>query len=186
MTTRPPFALALALAVSTGCAGVQPQIVELPDQRLASIGNLGARSNFEMRTLYSAPEQPPPPADTAPPARKRAVTPILSTIGVIGAAALGAGAVTTGAVSYGLRRKIDNAYFGDGLSYDEYAKLKTRGENLSDATWALSLGAFAFAAMALISYAVDWQRCGPLAPKRRRVTAPAGRCEEFGGRSGPQ
>ncbi|MCY1011954.1 hypothetical protein OV079_41710 [Nannocystis pusilla] len=33
--------------------------------------------------------------------------------------------------------------------------------------------------MALISYSVDWSRCGPLAPKRRRDTAPRGRCEEF-------
>lgn len=186
MTTRPPLALALTLAAATGCASVQPQIVDLPDQRLASIGNLSARSNFEIRTLYAAPEQPPPQTDAAPPARKRAVTPILFTIGVIGASVLGASAVTTGAVSFGLRRKIDDAYFNGGLSYDEFDRFKTRGERLSDATWGLSLGAFAFAAMALISYAVDWNRCGPLAPKRRRVTAPAGRCEEFGGRSGPQ
>lgn len=186
MTTRPPLALVGALVLSTACAGLQPQVADLPlpDQRLASIGNLGARSNFEIRTLYSAPEQPPP-ADS-PPARKRAVTPILFTLGVIGASLLGGAAVATGAASYGLRRKLDNSYFNDGLSYDDYDRLKTNGENLSDATWGLGLGAVAFAAMALISYAVDWQRCGPLAPKRRRVTAPAGRCEEFGGRSGPQ
>lgn len=187
MTTRPPLALAGVLALSTACAGVQPQVADLPlpDRRLASIGSLGARSNFEIRTLYAAPEQPPP-ADAPPPARKRAVTPILFTIGVIGASLLGGSAVATGAASYGLRRKLDNSYFDGGLSLDDYDRIKTNGERLSDATWGLGIGAFAFAAMALISYAVDWQRCGPLAPKRRRVTAPAGRCEEFGGRSGPQ
>lgn len=188
MTTRPPLALVGALALSTACAGLQPQVADLPlpDQRLASIGSLGARSNFEIRTLYSAPEQPPP-ADQPAPARKRAVTPILFTLGVIGAAVLGGAAIGTGAASFGLRRKLDNSYFDDGgLSLDEYTRIKTNGERLSDATWGLGLASFAFAAMALISYAVDWQRCGPLAPKRRRIAAPAGRCEEFGGRSGPQ
>lgn len=184
MTTR-PLALVGLLALSTACAGVQPQLTALPDQRLASLGNLGARSSFEIRTLYAAPEAPPP-ADAPPKPRKRAVTPILFTIGVVGASLLGAGAFSTGVASYGLRRRLDNSYFDGGLSYDEYDRINTNGERLSDATWGLGISAFAFAAMALIAYSVDWQRCGPLAPKRRRVAAPPGRCEEFGGTSGPQ
>lgn len=175
MTTRPrPLALAGALALASACA-VAPVEVQVPDHRLASLGNLGARSSFELRTLYAAQA----PAPDQPAARRRPVTPILFYTGVILATLTGAGAVATGAASFGLRRKLDNAYFDDGLTYDQYNTIADRGDRLSKATWGLAFLSAGFAAMALISYSIDWSRCGPLAPKRRRETAPRGRCEEF-------
>ena len=72
-----------------------------------------------------------------------------------------------------------NPFITDDPRFDEYDTIVDRGDRLSKATWGLGLTAFAFAAMALISYSVDWSRCGPLAPKRRRDTAPIGRCEEY-------
>jgi hypothetical protein len=177
MTTRPrPLVLAGALALASACA-VAPIEVPSPDARLASLGNLGARSSFELRTLYAA--QAPAGGDQ-PSARRRPVTPILFYTGIVLATLTGAGAVATGAASFGLRRKLDNGYFADdGLTYEEYGQIADRGDRLAKATWGLGFLAAGFAAMALISYSVDWSRCGPLAPKRRRATAPRGRCEEF-------
>lgn len=176
MTTRPrPLALVGALAVASACA-VAPVEIPTSDVRLASLGNLGNRSAFELRTLYAAQA----PAADQPSARRRPVTPILFYTGVVLATLTGATAIATGAASFGLRRKLDNAYFeGGGLTMAEYDRIDDRGTALGKATWGLAFLSAGFAGMALISYAVDWSRCGPLAPKRRRETAPRGRCEEF-------
>lgn len=166
-----------AVALTTACATTTVDLPQ-PDRRLASLGNLGARSNFEIRTLYAAQDPAPAPADQKS-ERRRAVTPVLFYLGVTVAALAGGATIATGTASYGLRRKLDDNYFKDGFTYDEYNRTVERGDRLSKAAWGLGFTAVAFAAMALISYSVDWSRCGPLAPKRRRDTAPAGRCEEF-------
>lgn len=173
MTTRSHHApLAVALALVTACASAPPA-PRVTDQRLLALGNLGARSNYEIRTLYAATDPAPAPA-----AKKRPITPILFYLGVSVAAVTGAAALGTAIGSSVTRRQIDNGYFGEGLSYPGYDDLKTRGERLDDATWGLGITAFAFAALALITYSIDWSRCGPLAPARRRATAPPGRCPD--------
>lgn len=187
MTTRPPhdpagrkrpLLVAGALAVATACSTAQVEL-PAPDRRLASIGNLGTRSSFEIRTLYAAQDPTPEPARDDRRARKRPVTPILFYLGVTMAALAGGASIGTAAASYGLRRKLDDNYFEDGFDYDEYNRTVEHGDRLSKAAWGLGFTAVGFAAMALISYSVDWARCGPLAPKRRRDTAPRGRCEEY-------
>ena len=71
MTNRPlppPSAaqrlLVGAVALTTACATTTVDLPQ-PDRRLASLGNLGTRSNFEIRTLYAAqdPAPAPPPRD---------------------------------------------------------------------------------------------------------------------------
>lgn len=184
MTKQPPHhvgrrLLVAAVALSTACATATAELPQ-PDRRLASIGNVGTRSNFEIRTLYSMQDpSPAPPVRDQQSGRRRPVTPILFYLGITMAALAGGGAIATGAASYGLRRRLDDNYFQDGFNYDDYNRTVENGDRLTKATWGLGFTAFAFAAMALISYSVDWARCGPLAPKRRRDTAPRGRCEEF-------
>ena len=174
MSTRPAHVpLALALALTSACASVPTSAVT--DQRLLAVGNLGARSSYEIRTLYAAPEPAPAPA---PATRKRPVTPILFYLGVSVAALAGAAAIGTAIGSAVTRRQLDDAYFTDGLTMPEYDAIVQRGDRLSNAAWGLGLTSFAFASMALISYSVDWARCGPLAPARRRATAPPGRCQD--------
>ncbi|MDC0722046.1 hypothetical protein [Nannocystis bainbridge] len=170
--------LVAALALTTACATTAADLPQ-PDRRLASIGNLGTRSNFEIRTLYAAQDPSPPPAEDRAGKRRRPVTPILFYLGISMAVAAGVGTIATSFASYGLRRKLDDGYFEDGFTYDDYNRTVENGNRLSKASWGLGLTAVAFAAMALIAYSVDWSRCGPLAPKRRRETAPRGRCEEF-------
>ncbi|HEY8375575.1 MAG TPA: hypothetical protein VIK91_03760 [Nannocystis sp.] len=179
MTKRSPSTVATVLVLATACASA-PVELPAPDRRLAAIGNLGTHSNFEIRTLYAVQDPAPaqPPRDE-PRARKRPVTPILFYLGVTVAALAGGAAIGTAAASYGLRRKLDGNYFEDGFTYDEYNRTVDHGNRLSKASWGLGFTAVSFAAMALIAYSVDWSRCGPLAPKRRRDTAPPGRCEEF-------
>lgn len=173
MTTRPHHTpLALALALTTACASA-PTEPRVTDQRLLAVGNVGARSHYEIRTLYAATDPAPAPA-----AKKRPITPILFYLGVSVAAVTGAAALGTAIGSSITRRQIDDSYFDEGLTLERYDALKTRGERLDSATWGLGITAFAFAALALITYSVDWARCGPVAPARRRATAPPGRCAD--------
>lgn len=174
-----PVLLAGVLALSSACAAA-PLELPAPDHRLAAIGNLGARSNFEIRTLYAVQEAAPPPSDAPPKsAKRRQATPVLFYLGIVVAALAGGSAIGTSVASYGLRRKLDDNYFNDGFTYDEYNRTVETGDRLSKASWGLGFTAVGFAAMALIAYSVDWSRCGPLAPKRRRDTAPPGRCEQY-------
>ena len=175
-----PVLLAGVLALSSACAAA-PLELPAPDRRLASIGNLGTRSSFEIRTLHAAPD-PAAPRDagkTKVRAKRRQATPVLFYLGIVVAALAGGSAIATSAASFGLRRKLDNNYFTDGFTTEEYGRTVTNGDRLSKASFGLGFTAAAFAGMALIAYSVDWSRCGPLAPKRRRDAAPAGRCEAY-------
>lgn len=182
MTMRPLQTLLVgALALTTACAGVTAPELREPalDHRLASIGNIGARSNFEIRTLYAAPEAPQPaPAEPQSDTRKRRGTTALFFLGLGVAAIAGASAIGTGVAAAAARRDLDSAYFDEALSFDDFNARVDRGERLDRATKGLAaLGGIGLAT-ALLSYGIDWIRCGPLAPKRRRATAPAGRCRD--------
>src|SRR5690606_16559204 len=146
-----PVLLAGVLALSSACA-VAPLELPAPDRRLASIGNLGTRSNFEIRTLYAVqdPAAPRDPGPTRPTPRQ--ATPVLLHLGIVVAALAGGSAIATSAASYGLRRKLDDNYFKDGFNYDEYNRTVTTGDRLSKASWGLGFTAVAFASMALIAY----------------------------------
>lgn len=161
-------ALALALALSTGCAGLEPPSQLRIDPRL-NVGNMGARSNFELRNAAVDPAVDPPPA------RKRPVTPVLFWIGVGLTAAGGGTLIGSAATAAATRNQLRTAY-DEGTTVSRVDELERRGATLNKISVAGAVLMVAGAIMALTSYGYDYTRCGPLAPKRRRDTAPPGRC----------
>jgi|GEM_PF-4715205 len=144
----------LAATDLSGCA--QPQLARTDH---ISSPATGPQSGFEARNRI-------PPADDRR-ARSDKVTPALFWTG-IALGIVGVVGVTT-FVSLGVTtsREIDQGYSG-GLTHMEFDDLEDRGALYNTlAKAAAGIGAIGFAT-SLIVYAVDWTRCGPLAPKRRR------------------
>ncbi len=173
------IALGVVLSLSTACAGLQPQASTRLDPRLASlnIGNIGVRNSYELRNAspVAGREAANMPVDDTRPRERRPVTPVLFWLGIGLTAVGGAGTIGTAAAGYGTQRQISGDYRGSA-SAEEVQTLERRGDALNKATIAGVVITVIGAVMALTSYGVDYTRCGPLAPKRRRATAPPGRC----------
>lgn len=172
------IALGAVLSLSTACAGLQPQASTRLDPRLASlnIGNIGVRNGYELRNASPvAGRDATMPVDDARPRERRPVTPVLFWLGIGLTAVGGAGTIGTAAAGYGTQRQISSDYRGSATA-EELHTLERRGAALNKATIASLVVTVIGAVLALTSYGVDYTRCGPLAPKRRRATAPPGRC----------
>jgi hypothetical protein len=168
MTTARPLLVA-ALSLTTACAGLGPQVGGAPIDPRLQVGSMGMRSGFELRNAPAEPRQAP-----APKAR-RAVTPVLFWLGIGMVAVGGATAVGTGVAGYATKRRLADG-FEDNISSEEVDTLSARGDALNSVMVAGTVIGVVGAALALITYGIDYTRCGPLAPKRRRDNAPPGRC----------
>ena len=139
------------------------------DARLASldIGNIGVRNSYELRNAspIAGRANETVPVDDTRPRERRPITPVLFWLG-IGLTAVG---------GYATQRQLSGDYRGSATT-DEIQTLERRGSTLNKATIAGVVVTVVGAVLALTSYGVDYTRCGPLAPKRRRQTAPPGRC----------
>jgi len=161
--------LAAVLSLSTACAGLeQPTSLRL-DPRL-NVGNMGTRNSFELRNGVGVSAQ----SDPAPTTR-RPVTPLLFWLGIGLAAAGGGTLVGSASAAAATRNQLRTAY-DDGTTVQRVDELERRGANLNKVSIISAVLMAAGAIMALTSYGYDYTRCGPLAPKRRRDTAPPGRC----------
>jgi len=169
MTRIHSSTLVAVLSLSTACAGVEPQPALHLDPRL-NVGNMGARNSFELRNAAGSSER----SDPAPTAR-RPVTPVLFWLGIGLTAAGGGTLVGSASAAAATRNQLRTAY-SDGTSVERVDELERRGSNLNKVSIAGAVLMVAGAIMALTSYGYDYTRCGPLAPKRRRDTAPPGRC----------
>ena len=176
MTTRLiSTTLAATLSLTTACASLQPSPQIHIDPRL-NVGNMGQRSDFELRTeaALAARAAATATSDVRPAARKP-VTPVLFWLGIGLLAVGGVGTVGTASAGYATQRQLTNKYAGMADASD-VQNLEARGDKLQKASIATAAIAVVGAVLALTSYGVDYTRCGPLAPKKRRDTAPAGRC----------
>lgn len=169
MTRTHSSTLVAVLSLSTACAGIEPQPALRLDPRL-NVGNMGTRNSFELRNAAASSER----SDPAPTAR-RPVTPLLFWLGIGLTAAGGGTLIGSAAGAAATRNQLSTAY-GDGTSVERVDELERRGSNLNKVSIAGAVLMVAGAIMALTSYGYDYTRCGPLAPKRRRDTAPPGRC----------
>ncbi len=170
--------LAGLLSLTTACAGLEPQSQLHIDPRL-NVGNMGERSNFELRTeaaMAARAGQTSTAPDTQPGARKP-VTPVLFWLGIGMLAVGGVGTIGTASAGYATQRQLSNGY-RETANASEVQDLEKRGANLNKASIAGAVLAVVGAVLALTSYGVDYTRCGPLAPKRRRANAPPGRCAD--------
>jgi hypothetical protein len=140
---------------------------------------MGERSNFELRTeaaMAARAGQTSTAPDTQPGARKP-VTPVLFWLGIGMLAVGGVGTIGTASAGYATQRQLSNGY-RETANASEVQDLEKRGANLNKASIAGAVLTVVGAVLALTSYGVDYTRCGPLAPKRRRANAPPGRCAD--------
>jgi hypothetical protein len=175
--TRPlTTSLVAVLSLSTACAGLEPSTSVRLDPRL-NVGNMGAHNSYELRNgLIARAEANAPVADSSP-RQRRPVTPILFWLGIGLTVVGGVGTIGTASAGYATQRQISSGFAGN-ISADELRELNKRGDALNKASIASAAITVIGAILALTTYGVDYTRCGPLAPKRRRVTAPPGRCAD--------
>lgn len=99
---------------------------------------------------------------------KKPITPALFWTG-IGVGTLGAvGGVAFGVLGYTTKQQLNDGYSGDGLTVEERDDLVKRGEAFNAVALAGSAIAVLGYALAIVTYGADWNRCGPLAPKKRQ------------------
>ena len=176
MTRLTTTSLVALLSLSTACAGLDPQVTSLRIDPRLNVGNMGLRNGYELRMAARAESDSAPTTDSGPRERK-AVTPVLFWLG-IGLAAVGtAGTIGTASAGYATQRQLSGGY-GGTLTRSEAETLQNRGAALNQASIAGVVVAVVGAVLALTTFGVDYTRCGPLAPKRRRASAPPGRCAD--------
>ncbi|MCA9587379.1 MAG: hypothetical protein KC657_18760 [Myxococcales bacterium] len=177
---RRPLALALAASlVTSACASAGPAPVPRIDPKL-HVGEMGARTNFELRAMVASEAAPLPSSDDRGDKRKksRKVTPALFWTGVILGSVGGAGALGFGIAGVVTERNINNSFDdsingGAGLSKAEFDRLRNQGDTMNTLAITSAVVGLVGLALAVIVYGHDYTTCGPLAPKRRR-------CEEAG------
>jgi hypothetical protein len=105
--------------------------------------------------------------------RKREnITPPLFWTGIAVGSIATAGAVTFGVLGFTTKRDLQSGYEGDGLTVDERDDLVSRGQTFNSLTVAMTTIAVLGYALALVTYGVDWNTCGPLARKREARRCP--------------
>ncbi len=178
MTRLRITSLAAVLSLSTACAGFETGASISPiriDPRL-NVGNMGVRNNYELRNSnpLAARASDSVTVDSNDRAR-RPVTPVLFWLGIGLTIVGGAGTIGTAAAGYGTERQL-RGDFGGSVTVEDVRTLENRGKALNSATIAGVVVTVIGAVLAMTTYGVDYTRCGPLAPKKRRATAPPGRC----------
>jgi hypothetical protein len=141
-----------------GCASLQPQITP-PIEPSPTLGAMTERTEFEREGRDTSLDD----SDT----KKRNVTPALMWTGVALASVGAVGTLGFGIAGRVTQGKIDDG-FEDGMTRKELDDLESRGETWNTvAITSASIG-LAGAVLAMVVYGVDYTRCGPLAPKKRR------------------
>ena len=100
------------------------------------------------------------------------LTPTLFWTG-IGLGTLGAiGGVGFGVAGFVTKNQLNDAYdTGGGVTVDEQERLVENGQTFNTLAISFTTLAVLGYAMAIVTYGVDWNRCGPLAEKKRRCSA---------------
>jgi hypothetical protein len=157
---------AVALLVS-GCAGItQPGASSHVDLDSPAMRSFAVASMTELERDVRL--------ETGTRENKKPITPPLFWSG-IGLGTLGAvGGIAFGVTGFVTKNQLNDSYTnGSGLTVDEQARLIRNGELYN--TLAISFSALSVLgyALAIVTYGVDWNRCGPLVEKKRR-------CKELG------
>lgn len=154
---------------ATGCAGLSsPGLspgasghvdLDSPSMRQFSVAQM---TTIERDVRLETGEREP---------KRRKATPAVFWSG-IGVGTVGAiGGVAFGVAGFMAKNQINAGYEpGSSLTLAERDRLARNGEKYN--TLAISFTALAVIgyALAIVTYGVDWNRCGPLAEKRRRCT----------------
>lgn len=95
------------------------------------------------------------------------LTPALFWTG-IGVGTVGAvGAVAFGVAGYVTKRQVTDGY-NSGITLDDRDALVSRGKAFNGVSIAMTTVAVFAYALAIVTYGVDWNRCGPLVAKSKK------------------
>ena len=155
-------ALSLVSSLATGCAAIQPTAVASVDLERPEMRSFAVAQMTELERDVRL--------DTG--SRKgEKLTPALFwsgiTMGTIGAVA----SIGFGVAGFVTNNELKDGYDSGELGLAERDDLVRRGDTFN--TLAITGAAVAVIgyALALITYGVDWNRCGPLAEKKRKCRA---------------
>ena len=153
---------ALALVLTTGCASVGWQPARAPRVAQLSVGKMDERTNFESERNNHELELSDPDGD-GDGKKKGRVTPVLFWTGMLG---------TGGTIGFGVagkltEDKLEDGY-EDGLTRAEERKLIDRGDTYNSLMIGSAAVGLVGLGVAALVYGIDYTRCGPLAPKKRR------------------
>lgn len=165
MSPRSPSTLrplgALLLGLCSACATFEaPSPTRITDGRLGFVPALRATTALEN-------QEPAGPSESAAGKTDKGPTRALFIAGIVVGAIGAAGMIAMSSASYGLDRKLDRGY-QEGISREDAQTIADRGEAMNTgAIVSASVGLAGFLT-AITVYGIDYTRCGPLAPKRRR------------------
>jgi hypothetical protein len=96
------------------------------------------------------------------------LTPALFSTGITVGTATAAGAIAFGVLGFINKGKINDGYESGGLTIDERETLVSQGEGFNTAAEILTAISVIGYALAIVTYGVDWNRCGPLVHKSKK------------------
>jgi hypothetical protein len=95
------------------------------------------------------------------------LTPALFWTGIGVGTATSVGAIAFGVVGFVTKNQLSDGYEGDGLTEGDRDQLVSRGQAANSVSVALTTVAVISYALSIVTYGVDWNRCGPLVRKHK-------------------
>ena len=153
------------MLTSTGCASFGPG----PDTTLFASVDLSRPEMQQFAVATMTDMERDVRLDTSDGSKDNPkLTPALFWTGIILGSVGAAGGIGFGAAGFATKQELNKGYSGDGMSLEQRDSLVSRGEAFNTAAVAFTTAAVLGYALAVVTYGVDWNRCGPLVHKRRR------------------
>ena len=157
--------VASACTLALGCATVTPQ------GRIVTAQSSGFDAPV-LRRETSYDRDPITYGEVELPPKHRRITPPLFwtgvTLGLLGTV----GMFTFGTLGIVTQSKLDDGYDSGGLTHEERDEFENSGDLYNDLAAASAAIMIAGFVTAIVTYAVDYTRCGPLSEKSKRRACP--------------
>jgi hypothetical protein len=99
--------------------------------------------------------------------RREKLTPVLFGTGIVLGTIGAIGGIAFGVAGYANKQQLNSAYEA-GLTMDERDAFVSRGKAFNHLSIGMTTVAVLAYALAIVTYGVDWNRCGPLVAKNKR------------------
>ncbi len=167
--------LALTLAASlvslstTGCASLGP------DTTVFAAVDLDRPEMQQFAVAATTDLERDVRIDTGDESKNEKLTPALFWTGIVLGSVGAVGGIGFGAAGYATKQSLNSGYEDGGVTVADRDAAVNRGEAFNTAAVAFTTAAVLGYALALVTYGVDWNRCGPLVRKSKKR-----RCKDLG------